>query len=336
MNTENYMEFMKAIGHRIISSSSGYWLDVNKSFFECIPPFQVISPSQSEVTALFRQHYLIGLKYCAPPDHNGKPSWIYTCENKEYDLKAVHPKMRNKIRQGMRNCTVRPIGFDYLYDHGMALNQDTLKRQNRQDAMFSEMNRWARLCQAGKEAEGAGVWGAFVKDQLAAYMITFRINEYANILHQMSKTELLGSHANNVLGFVATREMLASPGIKTVSYGQASIRRLPGLEEYKVRLGYKKESMRYVVVIHPLLEPIILSEFGKKILSKLKRYRPEHDILKQISGIVDIATHSKAVDLGTKMPATKPYFLLKKNKTLKGKMTECCHHKIKSIAEQKS
>lgn len=201
--------------------------------------------------------------------------------------------MRNKVRQGLRNCTVRPVSFEYLRDHGMPLNRDTLNRQGRDDPTFSQPARWARLCQAGRHIKGAGAWGAFVGEQLAAYMTTFFINGYSNILHQMSRTDLLASRANNVLAFVATREMLASPGIQGVSYGQASIRGLPELERYKVRLGYEKWPMRYVVVLHPLVRSILLSRAGDALRGGLNRLFPDHDVLKQLNGTVDIVRQSQ-------------------------------------------
>ncbi len=297
MNVENYRRFLEAIGHRVIASPSGYWFDISRSFYESIPPFRLIAPDRAEIKALFRQQRMIGLKYCGPPDHVGKRSWIYICREKDYDLKIIHPKMRNKVRQGLRNCTIRPLTFEYLHDHGMPLNRDTLERQGRDDPTFSQPAHWGRLCQTGQQIEGAGAWGAFVGDQLAAYMITFVTDGYSNILYQMSRTDLLASRANNALAFVATREMLASPGIQGVSYGQASIRELPGLEEYKVRLGYKKWPMRYVVVLHPLLRPILLSRAGDALLDGLNRIFPNHDVLKRINGILDIAIRSQNAGL---------------------------------------
>jgi hypothetical protein len=298
MNAENYRRFLAAIGHRIIASPSGYWSDVARWFYESIPPSRVMTFDRAEINALFRQHRVIGLKYCAPQDHVGKPSWIYIRQDKDYDLKSLHPKMRNKVRQGLRNCTVRPVSFEYLRDHGMPLNLDTLERQGRDDPLFSQPAGWARLCQAGQQIEGAGAWGAFVGDQLAAYMITFVTDGYYNILHQMSRMDLLKTRANNALAFVATQEMLASPGIQAVSYGQASIRELPGLQEYKVRLGYEKRPMRHVVVLHPLLGSIFLSRGGDALLGALNRLFPDHDVLKRLNGIVDIARQSRGAESG--------------------------------------
>jgi len=292
MNVKSYRRFLEAIGHQVIASVSGYWFDASWRFYKSIPPFRVITPSQAEVHDLFSRHQVLGLKYCAPPHHIGKLSAIYICRDKGYDFKNLHRKMRNKVRQGLRNCTVRPITFEYLYYHGMPLNRDTLKRQDRDDPTFSQQERWERFCRAGQEAEGAGVWGAFVGEQLAAYMVTFVINGCSNILYQMSRTDLLNSRANNALAFVATREMLASPDIRCVSYGQESIRVLPGLDEYKLRLGYEKWPMRHVVVLHPLLRVFLLSQAGKALLGGLSRLFPSWDALKLVRGIVDIARQS--------------------------------------------
>jgi hypothetical protein len=297
MNAENYGRFLEAMGHHVVSSPSGSWFDINWSFYENIPPCGVIAPDREELDTILRQQRAIGLKYCAPEEHVGKLSWFYVCQDKGYELSSLHPKMRNKVRQGLRQCTVEPISFEFLHDHGLPLNQDTLARQGRDDPTFSQPDGWARVCQAGQQTEGAAAWGALVDGRLAAHMITFITGDYFNILYQMSSTDLIKTRANNALAFVATQEMLATPGIKGVSYGQASVRGLPGLEEYKVRLGYKEWPMRYVVVLHPLLRPLLLGRAGDALLAGLNRFFPDYDVVKRVNGIVDIARQSRGAGL---------------------------------------
>ena len=299
MDVENYRRFLEAIGHRIIVSRSGYWFNISRWFYESIPPFRVIAPDQAEINMLLRKYHVIGLKYCTNQNNGGKPSAIYLCQGKEYDLKNLHPKMRNKVRQGLRNCSVQPITFDYLHDHGVQLNQDTLIRQRRDDPILCQPDRWASLCQAGEEIEGAETWGAFVNGQLAAYMITFIIDGYSNILYQMSKTDFLASRANNALTFVATQAILNYPGIQGVSYGHASIRELPGLEEFKTRLGYKKWSVNYMVVLHPLVRFMLMNRIGDTMLTGMTRLLRDDDVLRRITGIVDIAKYSQIPSFGS-------------------------------------
>lgn len=292
MNSDNFKEFLERIGHKVIRSESGYWYDTVRSFYENIPFFKTISPCEDEIGELFRKHHMIGIKYSTSEKDRGKSSCVYICQDTSYDLKNLHPKMRNKVRQGLKNCLVREIDFNYLHEHGMPLNRDTLERQGRDDPIFSQPARWKRFCDAGKQVEGTAAWGAFVDDQLAAYMVTFVIDGYSNILYQMSRTELLPSKANNALAYVVTKEMLSLPEINYISYGQESIRDLPGLDEYKIRLGYEKWPMNYVVILHPLLRTLLMGRLGDGLLGSLSRLVPNNDTLKRVRGIVDIAKSS--------------------------------------------
>jgi hypothetical protein len=292
MNEKNFTRFLEAIGHRVITSSSGHWFDISRGFYEYLPPYRLIVPDQEEIDGLFREFRVFGLKYCAPCRTLGKPSWIYLCRRTDYDIKIIHPKMRNKVRQGLRNCEIRPMTFDELFAQGMPLNLDTLQRQKRDDPLFSNLGRWTQLCRAGTDIPGTSAWGAFVDGALAAYMIIFFIGEYANILFQMSRTALLSSHANNALTFVATRELLSNGQVRCVSYGHASIRELPGLEEYKTRLGYEKAPMHYVVYLHPLVRPVFLNPLMDFLLDRLLHHSPRNDFLRQTRGILDICQYS--------------------------------------------
>lgn len=293
MNLDRLGQFLELTGHDIIESPSSLWCEIVPMFYESIPFYQTINPCQDEIDTLFRSRPMFGIKYRMREGNSGRRGCIYVCADKEYDLKALHPKMRNKVRQGLKNCAVQAIGFEDLYEHGFPLNMDTLKRQTRDDATFSQRSEWARFCEAGKRVDGASAWGAFVSDGLAAYMVTFITGQYCNILHQCSRTELLPTKANNALTYVVTKEMLSSSTIDYVSYGQSSIRGdQAGLDEYKTRLGYKKRLINFVVVLHPLLKPLLIGRLGDAVLGSLSRIARDNDFLKRVRGIVDIAKQS--------------------------------------------
>lgn len=291
MNVNNYREFLERIGYHVVESESGYWFNLGPAFYENIPPFALISPSESEVDDLLWRHRMAGIKYCVDVDKAGRPSFLYVCEDKSYDLSNVQPRMRSIIRKGLKKCHARQIDFDYLYKYGMQLNRDTLARQRRSDSTFTDPAKWRQFCQAGRQVDGALTWGAFVGDELAAYMVAFIIDGYSNYLHQMSRTDLLPSRANHVLTYVATQEMLSRPDIHCVAHGQESIRNLPGLDEYKMRMGYRKRPMRYVVRLHPLVKSVMLGPAGRLALRGLERLVPDNDLLLRTRGIVSIAQH---------------------------------------------
>ncbi len=294
MNVNNYREFLERIGHHIIESESGYWFNQGLGFYESIPPFALINPSEDEIRHLFWRNRVAGIKYCTDVDKTGLPSFLYICEDKSYDLNTIWRKKRNRIRKGIRECHVCQIDFKYLQAHGIPLNEDTMARQKRSDLTFSDPAKWKRFCQAASQVEGALTWGAFVGNKLAAYMVVFIIDGYCNILHQMSCTALLSSNPNEALTFIATKEMLSLNGINCVSYGHESIRDLDGLDEYKVKMGYKKHQLHQVVKVHPFIKTIILSSAGQLALNGLEHLLPNSDFLKRTRGIINVAQHCRA------------------------------------------
>jgi hypothetical protein len=292
MNVESYREFLERMGHRVIESESGYWFNAGPRLYESIPPFALISPSEEEVRYLFQRHRMIGIKYYADVDNTGKSSFLYVCEDPSYDLNSLGRQTRRKIRKGLKECQVRQIDFAYLYAHGMLANRDTLTRQKRSDPTFDNPAGWKRFCQAAKQVEGALAWGAFVGDQLAAYTMAFTINGYSICLYQMSRTEMMPLYVNHALTHIATKEMLSLPGIHCVSQGHETIRDLPGLDIYKVRMGYKKRPLRQVVKFHPLAKPVMLSSVSRLALHRLRRWLPHNDPLLCAEGIINIAQRS--------------------------------------------
>jgi len=292
MNVENFRLFLELQGRKVIESESGYWHDTGRSIYLSFPYHATIEPSKEEIEELFRKHRPLGLKYST--DKNvGRPAALYVVRDKSYGPKDLHSMAKRGLKKGLRLCRVERIDFDYLREHGMPLNLDTLKRQGRDDPLFSRPDRWARFCEAGKRVEGASAWGAFVDGQLAAYQITFIIDDYCHVLHRMSRTKFLRCHPNEALDYTVIREMISSPGINCVACGLQSILDLPGLDGYKLRMGYQKRRMNFVVVLHPLLEPLLLSRLGEGLLGVAGRLAPDNDALKRVIATVDIARWSR-------------------------------------------
>ena len=292
MNINNYREFLSRIGYHVIKSDSGCWFNLGPAFYENIPPFATINPAEDEVLELVLRHRMMGIKYCTATDDAGKPSFFYVCKDKAYDLSSIQPRMRNTVRRGLKKCQVCQIDFEYLQAHGLPLNRDTLARQQRADPIFSQAGQWQRFCQAANQIEGALTWGAFVGNELAAYMVAFVIDGYGNYLHQMSRTDLLESHANHALTYFATKELLSCSSISGVIHGQESVRDLAGIDAYKVRMGYERQPIYCVVKLHPVVKSVMLSRAGQVALKGIRHLLPGNDFLLRASGIVNIARHS--------------------------------------------
>ena len=293
MNVETFCQFYERVGFHIIESPSSYWLDLRSRFYIALPLHSIINPDVEEVSELIARHRLIGAKYSSPANGIGVTGGIWMCDNKEYDLSSLKKRTRAHVRKGLKACDCHEIDFDYLCREGLALNRETMARQGRDDPLFSNEKRWRRLTAAGKAVVGAQAWGALVDGQLAAYLITFQVDDVLCILYGMCHTDMLPHRPNHALVYTLITTSMARPDVRCVSGGPASIFDLPSLDQYKISMGFKKEPAELVVVLHPWLRPMLLSRLGQRALAVARRLRPGSDSLKRAAAILDIARTSR-------------------------------------------
>ncbi|MBN1812157.1 MAG: hypothetical protein JXA14_10005 [Anaerolineae bacterium] len=289
MNVEHFKRFLELQGRKVIESVSGYWYNAGGGVYLSIPYTRTIDPDPTELAELFCRHRILGVKYSTADRTRGHPGAIYVVRDKTYGLRNMKRTARACVRKGLERCTVRQINFDYLQEHGLRLNADTMERQYRDDPFFGDPARWARLCQAGRQVKGASAWGAFVGEQLAAYMIGFLIDDCYNILHEMSRTDLRDFYPNHVLQYTVIREAIIMPNVCSVSAGLESIFEIPGLDRFKRHAGYEKLPRNYIVVLHPVLRAILLGRLGRMILDAAHRRFPQHDRIKRVHATANMA-----------------------------------------------
>ena len=294
MNTEHFRRFLELQGRPVIASESGYWYNAGGGVYLSIPYVRTIDPDPAELAGLFRRFRILGVKYSTADPTRGRSGGIYVVRDREYGLHSLKSSARSSVQKGLASCVIREIDFDYLQQHGLPLNWDTMERQKRDDPFFSDPALWARLCQAGRQVEGAGAWGAFVGDDLAAYMIVFLVDDCYNILHEMSRTDLRQHFPNNALQYSVIQTMMTRPGIHCVSAGLEPILEIPGLDRFKRYAGYEKLPCNYIVALHPLPRAVLLGRAGWAFLCAARRRFPENDKLKRIHAIVDIARLSQS------------------------------------------
>jgi hypothetical protein len=188
--------------------------------------------------------------------------------------------MRTYTRRGLENCTVEAVDFGYLAQHGHQLNLESFERQGR-DATTMTESQWHRYCQAAGSIPGFEAWGAWVRGDLASFLVTALVEECSYIHHQSSATEYLPFFPNHALTFTVTRLVLARPEVDAVCYGGESLV-TQGIDVYKSRLGFERRLFGECVAVSPLLRPI-LSFGGRRIIRWAARKRPESKMWQRAS-----------------------------------------------------
>lgn len=283
MRSEPFLEFLARQGHRIIETESCYWYKAEPRFFFYFPYHKLIMPGEDELKRLLWGKPNIGVRYFTPMNLRGKESFMIVCDEKNYDFTSLDPhSARRETRKGLENVEIRQMEFKELATLGSSLVHDTLNRQGRAH-LRQEEKKWRLYCLSAQGLEGFEAWGAFAGNNLAAFMLTYQMEDHFTILQQGSATIYLPLYPNNALVYYVTKLKLASPDVNAVYYGPQSLDAPESLDKFKFRMGFQKKPMKQVIVFNPVIKPFI-GGFTHKCIKLLSMSMPKSDVFRKIEG----------------------------------------------------
>lgn len=286
-SVENAVEFLRAQGRHVVRTESCWWYSAYNQtrVYYSFPPNRVVTPSQDEVKEVFKSASGVKiLRYLSPATSTGKDSYIWTCRQ-PYSLQTLDSKARNQVRQGLKNCEIRSLSLSALESMGKRANAETMSRLG----IDSGGLNFSHTMQTNSAYEA---WGAFVDENLAAYIVTHRIEDWAYIQINRSVQEYLKHRPNNALVFTVINELLSRPGISTVSYGWEPLYSLDSLDHFKVGMGSVKEPVKQCALLVPWLRPVF-SGFVCRTIEKVSEKRQHDQKLRQLSGICRLVRQTK-------------------------------------------
>lgn len=290
MNAENFAEWMRRQGHQVYRTESTYWYNAGMHVFQAFPYHWVIRPNERELNALMLHQGVLSLRYSTPLDASDGLASYHVMLCKPYEIEALRPQARNGIKRGLTNCSVEQISFDRLADEGWKLQNDTLERQGRNESMTQA--DWQRICLSAKGIPGFEAWAAIVDGELAASIITTRIDDTCYVPYAESQTKFLNKHVNNALFYVAVRDMLGRDGVKGIFFGLQSLDAPCSTDEFKFRMSFTPKPVRQRVLFNPLLMPFATERTHQLLTSLLKR-RPGSYILSKAEGMLRFHLNGK-------------------------------------------
>lgn len=263
-------EFFERLGHRTIRSESSWWYEVQHRVLLSFPYYKLIKPSEAEINTLMHEHKLHAIRYPTTLESLGFISTLELNSNHQYDLDCLHPAARRQTRQGLKNCTVQEIDFDYLEKKGLSLNRDTAKRRGR-ESQYADADYWRKYCQAAKNTEGAVTWGAMVNGELGSYVIGIVFDGWVTWLLTNSSSALLNKRPSNALLFEVSRHYLRDLGGYQICYGIGSLEEVSELDRFKIRMGWELKPIKQRIVLSKKMRCIFwpVREPCLKVLSKI-------------------------------------------------------------------
>ncbi len=285
MDAEIFAEWLRRQGHRVIRTASSFWYDAGPRVYQAFPYHWLIQPSARELRELLIGKGAVALRYSTPFEAtNGKVSYHVVLERRTpYNLETLRAQARNGVRRGLAYCKIECIPMERLAEEGWLLQQDTLDRQGRRRSMSQA--EWQRICLAAKDLPGFEAWGAIVEGELAASVLTARIEDVYCVPYAESLSKYLNKHVNNALFYTFSRELLSRPGINMIFYGLHSLDAPESVDEFKFRMSITPNPVRQRVVLSPLLMPV-RNRAGQAVVDRLLCRHPDSPTLAKAEGML--------------------------------------------------
>lgn len=292
MTVEEFAQFWRRQGCKTIHGAGTFWYAVRPWVFISLPYERVIHPTGLNLLKMFSTNAALVLRYPMKASEASKSGGVYMCDRKGYDFDALIPRARSCTRKGLRECTIERMEFKDLVKTGYELNEETWQRQGREETGLSR-SRWLRYCQAAENTPDMEAWGAFVKGQLAAFVVCALVDRTFNFIHQSSRRDLLEHQPNNALAFTITKRALEQPEVDLVCYGLKSVENTEGLERFKLSMGFSINHFEENFVLHPLLQAW-LALGGRWGVEWAAARKPESDFWRKALAICQMQKNKSA------------------------------------------
>jgi hypothetical protein len=271
MTADGLLELFADAGYRTHRTPHARWYEPWPRVLLSLPSHDFVEPPEEETDALLRRVPAVALRHVTPAGRQGKPSFQMVADGRDYGLARLSGSNRSKVQRGLKRFEIRTITGQELTSAGEVAFRETLARQRR--LARHSVAQWRRFVAAAERRAGIEFWGAWRGEQLAAYMITFLVDDVCELYQGRSRNEFLRDYPNNGLVFTIVEEMLARRGFRQVTYGLEALEPVEGVDAFKLGLGFERRPAAQRVVFHPFLRAVLGSTLARATIERLARRR---------------------------------------------------------------
>ncbi len=191
-------------------------------------------------------------------DLRRKNSYEYILNTSDYNIDKFAKKIRNRIRKSLQNCTFKRPDLEDLLSFGLAINQQTLKRQHKKDKTLTNAKCWSQYITTLYNQDGIDMLGAYFAGRMVGYIITAELEEKYIIMHAfIDRVDSEITDPMNGLLYRMVNQLIEKNSPVKISYGLDSIADLPELNRFKSNMLFDPIPVSRVYILNPLLLPFI-------------------------------------------------------------------------------
>ena len=283
VDPQHFAHFLERLGHTVREANGLYWCNSQRGVYSSFPYHRDIDATEVDLGNILKRDGLVARFGCAV--EQGIESFRVICDDPNYDFPLLRSRTRTQVRRGLDACRVEQVDFSLLQKHAIPLNADTLIRQGRK--VPSNLERyWTRYFEEASRTEGAETWAAFVGDSLAAYLISFTIEDVANLLIVRSSLQFLDAFPNNAMVYQFVRNRIHTGKVKQINYGYESIQAgLGSLDQFKTGMGFRRAPTGQRLELAGWVRPLV-NRFTIPLAQRVLRNFGEGETTAKLDGIL--------------------------------------------------
>ncbi len=253
MKAEEYVDLFRNCGIRIKTIGNNHFNRqglVNYSF----PNLTKVTLSAQLIKAIRWKHAVSVLLTELPR----KNTYEFILDANDYNIERFAKKIRNRIRKSLQNCTFSKPTLSDLMTFGLAINQQTLKRQHLNIKSFTDPVLWKNYVTPLFTSDDVIILGAYYAGRMVGYLVVIELEGKFIIMHAfIDRNDSETTDPMNGLLYTMVNQIIEKNKAAKISYGIDSIRDLPELNRFKNNMLFNRVPVSRVYLLNPLLIPFV-------------------------------------------------------------------------------
>lgn len=248
-----YVDYLRQTGQQLFYGAGIYWRIYQKALIPASPIPTFVDVDNRTSKRLLAESGAFLIRWSSDPTNQETSWWWMVCDN--YDLVHLTSKMRNQIRRGHKDCTVRRISTEWLAEYGYECYKKAFNRYSYTIPADENEFRSCILSKIGYETLFEN-WGVFVEDRLVGYVECVveggEVNtsvikydpDYLKYYSAYAMMDTLLTH------YVAERKLPMSNGTRAISHDT-------DIQDFLLKFGYRRQYCKLNVMYQPYLKLIV-------------------------------------------------------------------------------
>lgn len=253
MKAEEYIDLFRDCGIRINTIDNNHFNRqglVNYSF----PNLTKMILSTQLIKAIRWKHAVSVLLTELPR----KNTYEFILETSDYNIERFAKKIRNRIRKSLQNCTFSKPTLSDLMTFGLAINQQTLKRQHLNNKTYTDPLLWRKYITPLFTSDDVIFLGAYYAGRMVGYLVAIELEGKFIITHAfIDRNDSETTDPMNGLLYTMVNQIIEKQKTAKISYGIDSIRDLHELNRFKNNMLFNRVPVSRVYLLNPMLIPFV-------------------------------------------------------------------------------